>query len=499
MIHNKFSLTKFLIKHSGRKHSLKTQIIVPLITVFVVSFIKFSIEPYTLNKAPFLLFYIPVLLSAWYGGFRGGVIAVLLSATVVNYLFLEPKYTFFTKDIPSILNLFLFSLQGIVWVYFIQIMNAAILNERIVNKKLKEREEKLIATKSQLQTLIDSAQEPIYMKNSKCKYILVNPSARKIYNKPLKKILGKDDFSIFSKDIAENIIQTDKRVLQTGKTESLEEKWIVDHQERYYLITKSPLRNANGDIKGIIGIAKDITDRKELERKKDEFIGIASHELKTPLTSVKGYVQLLDRMLKTTSNKTVSQYILKANTYIDKLTALINDLLDVSKIQAGKMQLNYLQFDIDELVNEGIESIKPVVNNHKIIKRDIIHTKIWADKERLIQVLTNLLVNAIKYSPDSDVVYIDVKNQNGHIQVGITDFGVGISKHDQDLIFDRFYRVDKSVKTISGLGIGLYICSEIIKRHNGKIWVESKEGKGSTFYFAIPHKLNRNSSISKAN
>jgi PAS domain S-box-containing protein len=233
----------------------------------------------------------------------------------------------------------------------------------------------------------------------------------------------------------------------------------------------------------------DLAKSRDLERKKDEFLGVASHELKTPLTSVKAYIQLLERRLEEENCTTVSrQYVAKASSYIDKLNRLISDLLDATKMQAGKLQLNVSEFPIDDFVNEAIEGMQHVSTRHKIIREGNSNAYIEGDKQRLEQVMINLITNAIKYSPNADKVIVSVEELPDRIRIGVRDFGIGITPENQEKIFSRFYRVEKDSSQYSGLGLGLYISSEIIQRHNGDLWVESTVGKGSTFYFTLPLK-----------
>jgi signal transduction histidine kinase len=226
----------------------------------------------------------------------------------------------------------------------------------------------------------------------------------------------------------------------------------------------------------------------ELNYKKDEFMSIASHELKTPLTSVKAYLQLVEKTLETGSMGSSILYVHKAGNSIEKLNNLIVELLDVSRIESGKMQFNLQNFDFDEMLNEVIESIQNTAPNHKIIKSGGINRLIEGDKERLEQVVINLLTNAIKYSPDSNKILVKVETTNEKVMVTVSDYGIGIPKDKLDKVFDRFYRVETGGQRFQGLGIGLYISQEIIKRHKGKMWAESEEGKGSSFFFTIPVK-----------
>jgi PAS domain S-box-containing protein len=288
-------------------------------------------------------------------------------------------------------------------------------------------------------------------------------------------------------DYAKQVMDKIAYHLQTG--EDWEDTFPLrgkDGEYRWFLSRAIPIRDKNGKVLRWFGTNTDITERLQLEQRRDEFIGIASHELKTPLTSIKGYTQLLERLIKETGNEKAIAYLAKTTIYIDRLNSLIADLLDVSRVQAGKLQFNISEFDFDELVKEGVESIQPTASHHKIEIVGKASTRVVADRNRLEQVLTNLLTNAIKYSPQADKVVVSVKKNGNNVEVAVQDFGIGIAKEKQAKIFERFYRVESSARGFSGLGIGLYISSEIIKRHNGDLKVESKEGQGSIFSFTLP-------------
>ncbi len=223
----------------------------------------------------------------------------------------------------------------------------------------------------------------------------------------------------------------------------------------------------------------------ESQQKKDEFIGIASHELKTPLTSIKGYLDLLNVVEEKQPNK---QFVQKSLDSVQKLESLIKDLLDVSKIQSGQLQLNMTEFDINALVNETIASMQMISSNHQIIREnDPGPQMIHADRQRIEQVLINILSNAVKYSPGENKVIVSMNRTATALVVKIRDFGIGIPEEELTDIFERFYRTKDSSVHISGFGLGLYICRDILQRHNGKIWVE-REDKGSSFYFTLPVK-----------
>ncbi|MFD2163969.1 PAS domain S-box protein [Paradesertivirga mongoliensis] len=221
-----------------------------------------------------------------------------------------------------------------------------------------------------------------------------------------------------------------------------------------------------------------------LNAKKDEFIGMASHELKTPLTSISGYMQILQRLHPDEKSKS---FISKTVQQVRKLSALVNDLLDVSKIEAGKLQLVKRDFDLIKVMADAVELIRNAQTSHSISflsnSESII---INADPNRIEQLIVNLLTNAIKYSPSANQIEVILQNSKEQVTVGVKDWGMGIEKEKLKNIFTRFYRVEGLNPSISGLGIGLYICKEIVDRHGGKIWVESVYGKGSAFWFTLP-------------
>lgn len=223
----------------------------------------------------------------------------------------------------------------------------------------------------------------------------------------------------------------------------------------------------------------------ENQQKKDEFISIASHELKTPLTTIKGYMELLSMSEQGQPNQ---HFVKKALENVNKLERLINELLDVSNIQSGQLKLNVKEFNVDEFLHETIQAFQVITKTHNIVwDGPQTNEMILADKQRIEQVFINLLSNAIKYSPGESKVIVNSAKTNKEIIVKVRDFGIGVPENERSEIFERFYRAKDTEKTISGFGLGLYICKDIIKRHEGKIWVEKQE-KGSAFYFSLPLK-----------
>lgn len=247
-----------------------------------------------------------------------------------------------------------------------------------------------------------------------------------------------------------------------------------------------PIKNKKV-IQEVVLIHQDITEIKELERQKDDFLGIASHELKTPVTSIKAYGQALQAIFKKRGDQVAAEQLGKMDAQINKLTSLISDLLDVTKIQSGRLEFHQSYFDFNSFVEEVTTELQHITEKHKLILKLSKTKTIYGDRHRLGQVITNLISNAIKYSPHSHDIMIHSESDEKTITLRVQDFGIGIPKDKQDKVFEQFFRVSGPKQyTFPGLGLGLYISSEIIKRQGGKIWVNSAEGKGSTFCFSLP-------------
>ena len=300
-----------------------------------------------------------------------------------------------------------------------------------------------------------------------------------------------------------DIERIEKEVYKTGNTHSARAFHIENggspKKDYWFDFIYTPVFAKNGKVDGIAFFGFDVTDlvkgqqaTRELMQKKDEFLSIASHELKTPITSLKGSIQIVQRLIhKNGGADNISPFIEKAGKQTGRLTALVEDLLDVTRIQGGKMLFNYSTFNAAEMIHDCADEIESNTGTHKIEVEANPEVQIYADRPRLEQVINNFLLNAIKYSPDSNRVIIKSEVKNGRLKVSVTDFGIGIPENQQKEIFNRFFRVQGSSHKFSGLGLGLYISSEIIGRHKGTVGVESVEDEGSTFWFSIPLDKNK--------
>lgn len=266
-----------------------------------------------------------------------------------------------------------------------------------------------------------------------------------------------------------------------------------NNQYRWFLSRAAPQLDEFGNVKKWVGTSTDIDDMKKQDEHKNNFIKIANHELKTPVTTIKGYVQLLKKMRGDSDDQFLVSSLNTIENQINKLNVLMGELLDISRIESGKLPLHKNDFSLVKLVTETIEDIKAAEQGHQI-NFELCHpadVEVFADKDRITQVLNNLLTNAIKYSPNKKEVNVKLFIDENDAVVSVEDFGIGIDEAELTKIFDRFYRVSgEDEVTFPGFGIGLFIVKDIIDRHQGKIWAESKKNKGSKFYFSLPLLIN---------
>ena len=235
------------------------------------------------------------------------------------------------------------------------------------------------------------------------------------------------------------------------------------------------------------GVLHDITERRRDEMRKNDFIGMVSHELKTPLTSLNAIIQVANAKLKNNEDQFLSGAMAKANVQVKRMSTMINGFLNISRLESGKILIEKSRFDIHKLVGEVAEEMKLSVNSHHISLEQCMPTEVYADRDKINSVISNLISNAVKYSAKDTTIQILCKVNQKEIIVSVSDEGIGIKPSDADKIFDRYYRVESSnTRHISGFGIGLYLSAEIVERHGGKIWLESELDKGSTFYFSLP-------------
>lgn len=325
-------------------------------------------------------------------------------------------------------------------------------------------------------TLLDTLNEGICMFDRQGRCLYVNCKGMEIVGKARDELLGKNMGGPFPERLGTRFYVEAQRAIEENHPigieiyDSLTKRWLA---LRYYPSSE-----------GLSILILDITERKEFEQRKDDFINMASHELKTPVTALKGLTQVLIEQLTQAAMTEAISLLTMIDAQIDRLTKLVDDLLNVSKIQAGHLAYDRSPVDVDALVRETTALLQTSTPTHTLNVSGATQTVIIGDKDRLRQVIINLITNAIKYSPQANCIDILLSSTAESIHIAVRDYGIGIPKTAQQHIFDRFYRVDN--KTIPGLGMGLYIAHEIVQYHGGKLTVESEEGKGSTFVISLP-------------
>ncbi|MEO8405704.1 MAG: PAS domain S-box protein, partial [Chitinophagaceae bacterium] len=274
--------------------------------------------------------------------------------------------------------------------------------------------------------------------------------------------------------------------------ENIWAKFRMRHKDGSYRVIEAVCVNQLADerIRGIVANFRDITEKEKLENQKDEFIAIASHELRTPVTSIKAYAEILQEKFIELKDPSSAEMVKRMENQIDRLTHLISDLLDTTKISEGLLPFFSAYYDMNELIKEKVEELQHTAVKHKLVTKLKKGSLVWGDRDKTGQVLVNLISNAIKYSPNANQVIISsAYDKEENITVSVQDFGIGITPELKDKVFGRFFRVNEpDIKTFPGLGLGLYIAAEIIKRQNGKIWLKTERNKGSNFCFSLPLK-----------
>ncbi len=352
----------------------------------------------------------------------------------------------------------------------------------------KKYEQELQESEAKFRLLADSLPEMIWTADTRGDLNYWNKSVFEFSGMSQEDIVEKGWIDIVHPDDHDENLRLWQHSIETGSDFLFEHRFRRhDGEYRWQLSRATPQKDADGHIQMWVGASTDIQDMKALDEQKDYFISMASHELKTPLTTIKGYVQIMQSMYAGGADDFLMDALKVVDKQVIKLTNLISDLLNLSKIKKGSLALNEEQFDISALMTEIVQEMRGINPEYTIALRSNPAAIIFADRERISQVLINFLTNAVKYSPKAKNITVDSHVNGNAVEVSVHDEGIGISKKDQQKIFERFYRVEgKNEKTYPGFGIGLFIAAEIIRRHHGHIGVKSELGQGATFYFTLP-------------
>lgn len=344
----------------------------------------------------------------------------------------------------------------------------------------------LEAREKRFRALIENGYEGFALIKVSGEITYVSPSVKKILGFTSNEYIKFDRFDRLRPEDAEKMkniyatLKPNKIITTTLLFKHKSNKWIWIEN-----ISSNKINDPN--IKAIVVNFRDVTERMEEEKRKDEFISMASHELKTPITVMKMFLDILQNQISIYRDKKAEKYLSTLKGQTNKLRELTADLLDISRIQTGKLTFHQENFLVEKIVKEALEELRPTMERHMLVYKKGSDMKVYIDRFRIFQVLTNLITNAAKYSPNARRIIVTVEKANNQAIVSVKDYGIGINKSQQEKIFEKLYQVtDTKEKTFPGLGMGLFISQEIIQRHGGRIWVESKKGKGSTFYFSLP-------------
>lgn len=289
-----------------------------------------------------------------------------------------------------------------------------------------------------------------------------------------------------------DVIKKGENSLLNGEAMDVECRFRDKNDEyKWHLCRAAPLKDPDGNITSWITSCTEIQKIKEEEERKEDFLKLVSHELKTPVTSIKGYIQLMQTIIKNKnkSSTALSPYLGHISKQVERLIRLISEILDLSRIEQNELELKKEDFKLNDLVNDVVEDISFSYEGAKIHVEHLDELKVNGDEDRIGQVLINFITNSLKYS-EEEKKRIEIrifKMNKKYAAIAVKDFGIGISEKDKKLIFNRFFRVAaKNDDTYSGFGIGLYLSKQIIERHHGEIFVNSELGKGSEFILTLP-------------
>lgn len=345
----------------------------------------------------------------------------------------------------------------------------------------------------EFKALVENAHDIIARIDHSQKVVYINSAIEVITGYDHKKFIGnkisemEGTSQINTRDIEKHISD----VLKTGKSKITEFTFELPTGKKYYQARLEPeFFDNDKSPQSVLLIARDITLAKEEQLRYDHFLGFASHELKTPLASIKGFAELLHRRLAKEGLEQHLSYVARIDQNIDMMTRLINDLLDVTRIRSGKLEFYDKFFDFDSLCAEVKDQLSKAKTTHKIIKKGKVGLSMLADPIRIKQVLNNILTNAVKFSPEADKVIMTLSKSVKSVSISVQDFGEGMSREDRGKIFQAFYQSPAArAKASRGLGLGLYLSHVIVHHYGGHIKVDTVLGKGSVFTVSFPLKL----------
>lgn len=349
-------------------------------------------------------------------------------------------------------------------------------------------EQSLQRSEEQLKLITDALPVLIAYIDNQQRYRYNNRTYETWYGKPRSSLAGVHVKEVVGQENYQKILPYIETAL-AGKTVAFESQPVAENGSFYWMrATYVPDFDANGEVKGFFSMVDDITERKAVEQMKSEFISIASHEMRTPLTSIHGVIKLLSAGRLGELSESGAKMADMALRNSDRLVHLVSDILDLERMESGRDEINKTTCDSGNLIQQAIDTVFSMAKEQEItLSANSDSIEFQGDRNRLIQTLINLLSNAIKFSPTDSTVTVSSKLQDDSVLFSVEDEGRGIPLDKLETIFERFQQVDASdSRKKGGTGLGLAICRHIVKQHGGKIWVDSIYGEGSTFYFSLP-------------
>lgn len=446
-------------------------------------------DPSAIGIAALFIFMLLTIYFSFRDGIRGGTITASITVLYFFYIIFSRGYTgaqlISSIEATLILALiYLFLALVIGWLK--QVIDSLVLQEKNARRIAEEGE-------IRLQTILQQLPVGVLLADMVNNTIEANRHLEEMFGRELSNTLEswKDTQNTFQYP-SKKLLTKDEwpllRALQHGEVVTGDElEYKKENGESIYIrVSAAPIHNRKNEIIAAVSTIDDVTQEKRVDQRKDNFINMASHELKTPVTSMKVYLELLKNQVECAESPTVTKIINSIEDQTRRLQELVEDLLDVTRTQTGKLRMNKEIFSLNTLVRDTVESLQNP-NYQKIIILKNTRVKVKGDIFRLSQVVSNLVTNAMKYSPNDKKIHVSLEKKGKRAIITVQDYGMGIPASDQKKIFERLYQLDASpTNAFPGIGMGLFISKEIVRLHQGKIWVKSEPGKGSAFSFSVP-------------
>jgi PAS domain S-box-containing protein len=431
-------------------------------------------------------FYLAVMLSAWNGGLRPALLAMLVGVAAM-LTFQSPPLGGPGLRVADWLNLCFFVLvTGLITLFTVRVER---INEALEASLVEQRR-----SQAEVSAVVDGVVEALVLVAPDQRLLRVNHRFEELFGIPAGRVVGQRLDEL--RPLIEHVLQEPEVFMERVATNAADQEGRFNEtfvqswpQERQLALFSTPIKS-DGRFLGRLYSFRDVTQERELDRMKTEFVSQVSHELRTPLTAIKGFTELLLDEDAGEVNGEQKEYLGIVKSNVDRLVALINDLLDISRIESGRIRLKLEPIDLAEIIRSVSTTMRPLIEGKDQtlaleVEPDLPPAR--GDHDRVVQVLTNLISNAYKYTPAGGALRVEAGRRDGLLHVAVTDNGIGIPAEDVPKLFTRFFRVDSSLtREIGGTGLGLSIVKSIVELHGGTISVDSEPGKGSTFDFALP-------------